>query len=113
MRHCRTDYEAIQPWPTKRPHTVKQDGQLLDDAPIYRGKPPYEPIIPDDEPVFVLRSADVSGPELVRLWADRNERDGGDPATADRVRRWADEMEAYGQANGTKVADTPAELLRP
>ncbi len=113
MRHCRTDYEAIQPWPTTRPHTVKQDGELLFDAPIYRGTPPYKPIIPDDEPVFVLRSRDVNGPDAVRFWADATERAGGDPVTTARVRRWADEMEWWGDANGTKVPDTPAELLRP
>lgn len=113
MRHCRTDYEAIQPWPTTRPHTVKQDGQLLHDALAYRGKPPYEPIIPDDEPVFILRARDVNGPDAVRFWANCTERHGGDSATTERVRRWADEMEAWGEANGAKVADTPSELLRP
>ncbi len=110
MRHCRTDYEAIQPWPTARRRFAKVAG-VVEEAPL--AFPEVQPIIPDDEPVFVLRSADVSGPDVVRYWADRNEADGGDPATVERVRRWADEMEAYGVANGTKVPDTPLELLRP
>lgn len=89
MRHCRTDYEAIQPVPS--------------DAVS----------IAEDEPVFVLRSRDQNAADVVRFWANCTERAGGDAHTTARVRRWADEMQAWGEANGTKVPDTPADRLRP
>lgn len=113
MRHARSDYEAIQPWPTKRPHTVKQDGQVVFDATVYRGDPPYDPIIPDDEPVFILRAKDVTAPEVVRYWCDVQDREGGDETVTWRIRRFAEEMEAYGQEHGAKMPDTPHELLAP
>ena len=93
MKHCRMDYEAIQPWPIERPQT--------------------EVNIAVDEPVFLLRARDVNAPDAVRFWAAATERVGGDPVTTERVRRWADEMQQWGEANGAKVPDTPPALLRP
>lgn len=29
MRHLRSDYDAIQPWPVKRPHIAKQGGRTV------------------------------------------------------------------------------------
>jgi hypothetical protein len=123
MRHCRTDYEAIQPWPTKRPHYLRQKGQNVlaptgdswseadVHAQITTGS--AGPIIPDDEPVFVLRSKDIIGPATVRDWCDNAESVGAEPALIERVRRFAEEMDAYAAEHygGGKVADTPAHLL--
>lgn len=72
MKHLRTDYEAIQPWPTKRRHIVKdRDGanRHEDDADLDIGDVPH-PIISDDEPVFLLRAKDRFAPGLVVEWAE-------------------------------------------
>lgn len=125
MRHCRSDYEAIQPWPIKRPHHVKIDGGLTTIGDVPLNDPAFvaavergtiTPIIPDDEPVFILRAKDRTAPAIVRAWATAQLDDpDGDHLTAYRVREFADEMEAYAAAhyNGGKLADTPAHLLVP
>lgn len=114
MRHCRLDYEAIQPWPTQRPHWAKLDGSTVACGPFLADENDVDPIIPDDEPVFLLRSMDKLGPEFVRAWAAASRKEGGDPATAARVHEWASEMDAYAAAHGgPKTADTPPTFLRP
>lgn len=114
MKHCRTDYEAIQPWPTKRPHHADVAGERSLDVPesIWGDA---DPIIPDDEPVFILRAKDITAPEVVRYWAQlQREIDGGDESTAERVDAFADEMGRYAadHYSGGKVADTPHEWLQ-
>ena len=124
MKHARSDYEAIQPWPTKRPHFAKQNGNTVEvpvDDPDWKGIDAraqvsaglVQPIIPDDEPVFILRAKDITAPEVVRYWCDVQEREGGDPVVAACIRRFSVEMEAYGQEHGAKMPDTPHELLQP
>lgn len=118
MRHARTDYEAIQPWPTKRPHTVKVDGittfNIEVESMSEMGGPRLEPIIPDDEPVFLIRAKDAVGPSVVKDWANRAELDGADEELVTKVRAWADVMEKYAKVNygGGKTPDTPEGLLR-
>lgn len=59
MKHARPDYDAIQPFPTKRPHIVKIDGETVDASEDkYLGKH-MEPLIPDDEPVLLIRGQDM------------------------------------------------------
>lgn len=113
MRHLRKDYEAIQPWPTKRPHHGKEVkfGGIVLNAITEDG---IDPAIPDDEPVFILRAKDVSAAPAVRYWALHHLwQNPSDVSFVDRVIRWADEMEAYGRVHGAKVADTPPSLLLP
>lgn len=125
MRHCREDYEAIQPWPTKRPHHVKDGvvGVILnydveaEDAAArqagYDGDPRnIQPLIPDDEPVFLIRAQDVVGPAVVNEWARLAEINGADPALCERVRQFAHEMKAYADEHGKKTPDTPPALLK-
>ena len=116
MRHARLDYESIQPFPQKRPHIVKIDGKTKDvgDDISSLGKH-MDPIIPEDEPVFLIRAMDAAGPVTVRFWADETARRGGDPDLVARVRRWADEMSLHALRadTGPKVADTPPGVLRP
>lgn len=124
MRHCREDYEAIQPFPTRRPHYVKIDGETVLAGDEHLGKH-MDPIIPDDEPVFLLRAKDRNAPFLVRQWARelRVEAEGMPEGRArseafdlaDRVDAWAAHMVAYAfeHYDGGKVPDTPAELLKP
>lgn len=118
MRHCRTDYEAIQPWPTKRPHFVKRktDGVLVEIDPAGRGlgEDLYDPIIPEDEPVFLIRAMDKVGPAIVNRWASLAEQNGADPALVARVREFAIEMKAYADAHGGgEIPDTPEGMLKP
>lgn len=133
MRHLREDYDAIQPWPTKRPHFAKR----IPHGTLHRGDAATQlvelgdaaPIIPDDEPVFVLRAKDVIAPHLVRQWAHNRRALRSDaerqPGRLDRpllpwddlerrVLAWADEMQAYAAEHygGGKTPDTPSELLR-
>ena len=76
------------------------------------------PIIPDDEPVFVLRAKDRNAPAVLEFWAFKTENDEDATletlATAQRVREFADEMRLYADQNygGGKLADTPPDLLR-
>ncbi len=115
MRHLRADYDAIQPWPTKRPHIVKVDGKTRSHDGIQDWEAPdsIDPIIPDDEPVFVLRAMDALAPAVLHLWARSLWEHSGDQPLVDRVHKWADEMEDYARSHGgSKVPDTPASVLR-
>jgi hypothetical protein len=115
MRHLRKDYDAIQAWPTKRPHIAKRQEETVDygeGLEEIESFPPPNPIIPNDEPVFLLRARDTVAPEIVRYWADMVQSKGGEASLCDRVRDWADEMEQYGRDHGNKVPDTPSEYLR-
>jgi hypothetical protein len=111
MRHLRSDYDAIQPFPTQRPHNVKIDGETVAAGDEHLGRH-MDPIIPDDEPVFILRSKDVAAPDTVRYWANDVEARGGDVDLCSKVRAWADEMEEYGKEHGRKTSDTPKDYLR-
>lgn len=68
MRHARADYERIQ-----------------DPAGL----------IPEEEPVFIIRGQDVVAGDAVRAWADLAEAVGADPALVERARTWAERMDAW------------------
>lgn len=112
MRHLRQDYNAIQPWPVKRPHLVKRPdgstGEPLIDGFLTNGE---APIIADDEPVFVLRGQDPAAARAVRTYAAEWLIHGGDPDVARQLLGWADEMEAYAAQAGHGAPDVPAEFL--
>jgi hypothetical protein len=122
MRHLRSDYDAIQPFPQKRPHWVKIEGETVyagdgtvENVNIHTLGKHMDPIIPEDEPVFILRGQDPSAGPAVRAWADDVEARGGDPVLVSRVRAWAKEMEMFARNNpkGMKqVADVPDGALR-
>lgn len=122
MRHLRSDYEAIQPWPIKRPHHVKIDGNLTTIGDVPLNDPAFvrsvehgaiAPLIPDDEPVFIIRAKDITGPDAVRGWAELARAAGADPDLCESVEGWADTMAAYAAEHygGGKVPDTAPELL--
>ena len=116
VRHAREDYEAIQPFPTKRPHHVKINGELVmdcTDKPEALGRH-MEPIIPDDEPVFLIRAKDIVGPDVVRYWAEQADLNGAAMELVDKVRTWADVMEQYAKDNYNdgKTPDTPEGILK-
>jgi hypothetical protein len=52
-------------------------------------------LIPDNEPVFLIRGQDKSGAAVVRIWADHNDVVGGDPEASRIARAHADLMDAW------------------
>ena len=80
MKHARKDYDRIQ------------DPQKL---------------IPEDEPVFLLRAQDKFAPKLVALWALLAVEDGVDIKMVKMVRNHAEEMNAWQKVNGAKTPDLP------
>lgn len=77
MKHARSDYDRIQ-----------------DPAGL----------IPDDEPVFLIRAKDANSGGAVRDWADRHDKSGGDPAMSAAARRHASLMDDWPIK---KLADAP------
>jgi len=81
MRHARADYDRIQ-----------------DPAGL----------IPDDEPVFLVRGSDAVAVRTVRFWANEAEAKGAASNIVEAARRQADEMEEWSRRVGCKVPDMPA-----
>lgn len=109
MIHARTDYDSIQPYPTKRPHTVRIDGEVVDaDLPEHLGKH-MDPIIPDDEPVFLLRGQDRLAGLITDQYADLLVANGYKPDSeiVVAVRTHARRMWQWAQTHPTKLPDIP------
>lgn len=88
MIHARADYE----------------GRFLD-----QGAPGHpDHVIPDDEPVLLVRGQDLAAPATARFWAAENDRLGGDPQMSRIVREHAIAIEDYQALTGrAKLADMP------
>jgi hypothetical protein len=82
MKHARKDYDRIQ-----------------DPANL----------IPEDEPVFLLRAKDKTAPKIVEMWADLAEHEGADRNIVERARSHARFMRAYQQQHGCQIPDMPTE----
>jgi hypothetical protein len=52
-------------------------------------------LIPQEEPVFLIRGQDPNGAKLVRKWAEMNLQDGGDSRLSDLAMNHAIKMEAW------------------
>lgn len=61
--------------------------------------------IPEDEPVFLIRGQDKSGPATLRFWAQEHIYNDGDRKMADIAEQWASKMEEWQKENVCKVAD--------
>ena len=81
MRHLREDYNRIQ------------DPKGL---------------IPDDEPVFLLRGQDKATPGAIEAWANLVEGMGGDPVLVSHARMWAADIRKWQEQNTAKVPDAPS-----
>jgi hypothetical protein len=81
MKHARADYQRIQ-----------------DPAGI----------IPEDEPVFLLRAQDPAAPSALRAWADKNLMLGGSVELSDSARAHAVLMENW---PAHKLADAPLDAI--
>ncbi len=84
MRHARADYNRIQ-----------------DPAGL----------IPEDEPVFLIRGQDKAAPAAALAWADEHDRLGGDPRLSEAVRRHVELTRSWQAERAAKVADAPAEAF--
>lgn len=83
MRHARADYDRFQ-----------------DPAGI----------VPEGEPVFLLRGKDLAAPEAVRAWAFAARGLGASDDIVDLAYAWADEMERYQRETGnSQIPDLPLE----
>lgn len=83
MRHARDDYNRIQ-----------------DPAGI----------IPDDEPVLLIRGQDKAATQTAFAWADENDRLGGDPRLSEAVRCQAEAIARWQVQHSAKIADVPADV---
>jgi hypothetical protein len=70
MRHARKDYQR----------------RIVD----------LENVIPEDEPVFLLRGQDIFAARVVRFWAALVAQHDGDPAIVTAAMNIADEMDKWG-----------------
>lgn len=65
-------------------------------------------LIPEDEPVFLVRGQDTLAPLLLRLYAEQYRAlPGADPQLARLVWDQANEMALWQANHGRKVADLP------
>lgn len=83
MKHARPDYNRIQD---------------------------PEGLIPEDEPVFLLRAQDKLAPEVVRNWAwmlRSRSNDQAAQAMATMAMKQSEKMEAWQRAHAVKMPDLP------
>ena len=78
MKHARDDYNRIQ----------DPDG-----------------LIPDDEPVFIIRGQDISAPDALEEWVRLNDLNGGDPKLSELTMKQAAEMRKWHITNKCKRPD--------
>lgn len=86
MRHARSDYQE----------------RIQDSAGL----------IPDDEPVFLIRGQDVAAVPAAAAWCLAARKAGASVEIIDAVLRHIDLVEAWQAEHGVKVPDAPAEALR-
>lgn len=115
MKHARSDYDAIQPWPQKRPHICRVDGEVgtLPEGvtPENLGLP-VEPVIPEDEPVALIRGQDPIGWRTVLAYCDIAESEGVQPDLIEALRQHATAMREWCERVGHGLPDAPSEVLR-
>lgn len=68
-------------------------------------------LIPEDEPVFLLRGQDINAPATLEAWAASNDANGGDPMLSDAVLRQAEKMRAWQRQRNAKVPDCAFENI--
>ncbi len=80
MKHARQDYAAIQ-----------DPGGM----------------IPEDEPVFLLRAQDVCAPFAVMEWAFQAQRHGAHPGMVEAAKKQAGLMQSWQTHHKMKIPDMP------
>lgn len=77
-------------------------------------RPDYDPIqdprglIPEDEPVFLLRGQDVVAPEVVEMWALAAIGAGADDNIVQHAFDHAQSMRKWQKEHGAKIPDMPS-----
>ncbi len=66
-------------------------------------------IVPDDEPVFLIRGQDQVGHLAVRAYAHLHRVNGGSDQVYQAAMEHADRMEAWTKERKSKAADMPAD----
>ena len=64
-------------------------------------------LIPEDEPVFLLRAQDKLAPEVVEYWADIAEQEGASENIVKAARAHVELMQKWQEKNGSKIPDMP------
>lgn len=82
MKHAREDYNRIQD---------------------------PEGLIPENEPVFLLRGRDVCAPAALEAWSKEAAKYGVDQEMIDKVDIWAQYMRKWQAEHESKVPDMPME----
>lgn len=80
MKHARKDYAAIQD---------------------PRG------LIPEDEPVFLLRAQDITAPLVVEYWVIRARKAGASKNILDAAKEQVEAMRKWQGEHGIKIPDMP------
>lgn len=62
-------------------------------------------LIPDDEPVFLIRGQDILGPAVVDYWAALAESRGATPNIVEAARKQARRMREWGFRRKAKLPD--------
>ncbi len=70
-----------------------------------------EGLIPEDEPVFLIRGQDVTAPLVLEFWASVAQAKGAKPNIIAVVREHAEDMRRW-QDNHCKVPDMPEEIIQ-
>lgn len=65
-------------------------------------------LIPEDEPVFLIRGKDKVAAAAVEKWADLAESEGADPEIVSTARKHAEVIRAYQARMGSQIPDMPA-----
>ena len=64
-------------------------------------------IIPDDEPVFLIRAQDMLGPDIVDQWAEWAEEEGAKENIVKHAKEHAQAMRKWQGDHGSKIPDMP------
>ena len=67
-------------------------------------------LIPEDEPVFLIRAKDKVGPMTVEKWASYAEAAGADENIVKHAREHAKAMYKYQTTHGSQIPDMPEEV---
>jgi hypothetical protein len=69
-------------------------------------------LIPDDEPVFLLRGQDKLAPDLVRTWAIQLFAAGGDPVMAGMALEQSEKMQKWQEEHKAKLPDLKMHIVK-
>lgn len=64
-------------------------------------------LIPEDEPVFLIRAQDKLAPDIVEVWATGAEEEGAAPNIVEAARGHAEAMREWQEEHGSKIPDMP------